>query len=1035
MNQVFMLQFMVIISSCSLNTASKYENIFYVTPNAHTSCPRQICYQLTKYLQNSSYYFQSSTQFIFMPGVHTFDAGSPLLVQDKEDITLIGSENFTQHTVAEKVKEYGFDPYGEDENITFMQSTTVIICTNASGFSFSNIRNLSLINMTILNCGLNSAGIYMSNISNLLMEGVSIQNSTGYGLLAVNVLGQSQITRSSFIANNQYVKDMLVKTNAGGMQCNGVTYDHTTAYLNNGSLDCNTLAGGNVLIRFDDSSFLLPNNWLSFSYLLFSLGTDGTYGASASCTSTYTGTGLSIAMEQTSFNVNTDIENSVFYRNQASMGANFILLYATSGNFTVTLTNNYIIRGVASDRGAGMEFFIVVNSNITATINATDLIFQCNFNFIITDIITGSALNIQLLSRCFSVSVDTSLISFLLQNCIFNSNFGTSSFGIGANTFQINKAFLENPSIEINNCLFLDVLQMNYSIYASSNYYYANPSISLYNTNITGANTLFQYFDVYIGDTTFTSSQLWALQNTITFEGNVIFSSYSTKDNGGVLYLTSVKVVVAANGQVTFINNTAMNGGAMFIDSQSYLVFTSPCNVSFINNTALLAGGALYVQREAQSAVGFPAACFFGIIDTAGIPIIDSFGVHLYFEGNYAGEVGSVLYGGSIDNCIGQYGIALNATLTGGTLFDTITIYGYNNNSFPLISSEPTSVCLCEGTCSSSTFMNVMRYPGQQVHLSFITVGQRNSIAPTVVILYSIFPTVQIIDVMYATKQCFDYSIQIDKFNKTLVLSTETALTEVSPSQYKIQIVATINLTCPDGFDINDSISACVCNGLLMSHSFVCNINDLTFVKPGGKWIGVYQDADLGVVDQCPFDYCSDATFINVSDFGSQCNYNRRNVLCGQCQHGLSMTFGSSQCRECSNYYLLLVVPFAFMGVLLVLFMIVFDFTVANGKVNGLILYAFVIRINSSIFFPPCGANSKILKFLFTFISWLNLDLGIETCLYDGMDSYSKTWLQFVFPVYLCIIIITIIVSGHFSATISRLCRYKIIPIISTILS
>ena len=29
------------------------------------------------------------------------------------------------------------------------------------------------------------------------------------------------------------------------------------------------------------------------------------------------------------------------------------------------------------------------------------------------------------------------------------------------------------------------------------------------------------------------------------------------------------------------------------------------------------------------------------------------------------------------------------------------------------------------------------------------------------------------------------------------------------------------------------------------------------------------------------------------------------------------------------------------------------------------------------------------------------LDLGIETCFYDGMDAYVKTWLQFVCPIYI----------------------------------
>ena len=36
-----------------------------------------------------------------------------------------------------------------------------------------------------------------------------------------------------------------------------------------------------------------------------------------------------------------------------------------------------------------------------------------------------------------------------------------------------------------------------------------------------------------------------------------------------------------------------------------------------------------------------------------------------------------------------------------------------------------------------------------------------------------------------------------------------------------------------------------------------------------------------------------------------------------------------------------------------------------------------------------------------SYFSWLNLDLGIEVCLFDGLDGYWNTWLQFAFPAYL----------------------------------
>ena len=47
------------------------------------------------------------------------------------------------------------------------------------------------------------------------------------------------------------------------------------------------------------------------------------------------------------------------------------------------------------------------------------------------------------------------------------------------------------------------------------------------------------------------------------------------------------------------------------------------------------------------------------------------------------------------------------------------------------------------------------------------------------------------------------------------------------------------------------------------------------------------------------------------------------------------------------------------------------------------------------------------------FIAWLNLDLGIETCFYDGMDTYGRVWLQFVFPVYVWMLVGLILLASH----------------------
>ena len=68
-----------------------------------------------------------------------------------------------------------------------------------------------------------------------------------------------------------------------------------------------------------------------------------------------------------------------------------------------------------------------------------------------------------------------------------------------------------------------------------------------------------------------------------------------------------------------------------------------------------------------------------------------------------------------------------------------------------------------------------------------------------------------------------------------------------------------------------------------------------------------------------------------------------------------------------------------------------------------------------------------------TFISLANLDLGIETCFYDGMDEYTKRWLQLVFPEYLIFIVMVIIIASCYSIRIQRLTARRALPVLATL--
>ena len=79
-------------------------------------------------------------------------------------------------------------------------------------------------------------------------------------------------------------------------------------------------------------------------------------------------------------------------------------------------------------------------------------------------------------------------------------------------------------------------------------------------------------------------------------------------------------------------------------------------------------------------------------------------------------------------------------------------------------------------------------------------------------------------------------------------------------------------------------------------------------------------------------------------------------------------------------------------------------------------LYANVLAANKAIFLPFTDPN-----FLTVFVSWVNLDLGIETCFYDGMNSQAKVLLQLAFPAYLFLLMFLIIILSKYVNSFAKL--------------
>ena len=131
--------------------------------------------------------------------------------------------------------------------------------------------------------------------------------------------------------------------------------------------------------------------------------------------------------------------------------------------------------------------------------------------------------------------------------------------------------------------------------------------------------------------------------------------------------------------------------------------------------------------------------------------------------------------------------------------------------------------------------------------------------------------------------------------------------------------------------------------------------------------------------------------------------------------------------------FLLLFLVFLLAGLTLVLLLMLCNMTVSDGTVNGLIFCANIVGINSAIFFPA-GQGNRFVSFLNVFIAWFNLDLGIETCLYDGMSMYQNTWFQFAFPLYIWTIVLFLVTSTHYFVFAAKvLVRRNAVKVLATL--
>ena len=697
------------------------------------------------------------------------------------------------------------------------------------------------------------------------------------------------------------------------------------------------------------------------------------------------------------------ITNSIF--TGAPMSAAEIRLLSTRSVF-IEISDSYII----SSKGVGIVFTI---HNTTATVHITNcLVTQNKDGGLHFDIYVYQA---------------TPRIRIVITHSIISKNERNTDEGAGM-AMILNEKVEKTPAVMLKNVSFIK------------------------NTNYGGQKI--------------SSAVLLYMVNNVTFIGCKFHANKGT----AICVFWSVFYI---NGHTSFIDNSATQGGAIVLLENSQVVIMNNTEILFLNNYARDVGGVIFVlntiPNDALNIMAYYVSrrCSVWFVSTRDD--LSYYGhllnVTLNFTNNTGWNGGDVIYGEDIGICA-IHEMSLSSIMVDyNDHFKGTHVY-FNpdrNKSLSLLSSDPLRACICTSGRPECTnvFVNLTKYPGEPFSISAVVVGENFGTVTGSV--YSNFlplnenrtrpklEELQRLQRVSRSAGCTElqYTILSENVKEVMVLTAKDVITlhyapqkEVDkmtfgfPSDNILKLPVYINITllpCPLGFMLHSSQHRCVCHFQLEEQGIACNISDQTVHRSGSMWLNVsflWNTTNGYIIHRyCPFDYCKDEDAnVNLENPDVQCAFNHSGTLCGGCQEGLSLALGSSQCIPCSNKYLTLLIPFTLAGFLLVFFLTVLNLTVSQGTINGLIFYANIVRANQAVFFPPGDTN-----ILTVFIAWLNLDLGIETCFADGLNGYWKTWLQFVFPVYIWIITAIIIIASHHSSMATKIFGNNSVPVLATL--
>ena len=731
------------------------------------------------------------------------------------------------------------------------------------------------------------------------------------------------------------------------------------------------------------------------------------------------------------------IINSTFIDNKVEIGGGLTLYLGSGTCNSITISDSVFASNNVSNMGGGLA--IAFEANTHNNIVITNNIFTNNFGNTSGGLIIGTLLDSSGTHNNITVSNST------FTDNVFNKGSGLAIIFAGNDMY--NHVTITN-SIFANNTG--DISGAGLSVLSNGKTDYITITNSMFTKSFYGL-ILEPYFAANVS-TNCNKRNVVIINATIAFNtkaGLVLFAENDSKaklsqvivsnnSGSGIVAFSQYTVVFTKGHSIIANNSSPTDGGGVYLDKNSHLTSSNGGQVSFINNTAQRYGGAIYCHDSDYAA-------FSRIINYNNGKPCTVYSLSANFINNSAGIAGDQLYGGNFFFCE-RSALKISSEHNIVQCPNVPAVMKNVTSIHPLspISSDPLMVCPCvdSGVNCTSRFIYREVYPGQVFHLLLATIGLCGGISPGILAINnSNFKEINLVsgtttDYMSTSCTTLNYTAKVT----TYIPNTTLTLNVARSTQYytePINVHLTI-LPCPLGLILDSTLGECACNNDIVHISGVeCNISWMPqpIQRSGNNWIAYqYGNYDCIIVHTgCPFDYCNVSPVkFSLSNPDHQCSHSRSGILCGQCEQGLSLMLGSNRCHNCTDTGLIsvsIIIITALAGILLVLFLMILNLTVSVGSINGLFLYANIIKLNESIFFSQ--GNIPVVS---QFISWCNLDLGFEYCFVNGLDGYKKIFLQFVFPVYLWILVITIILGCRYSSRLCHLCGRNAVPVLATLI-